>query len=567
MKKKLLFISACLVLSSFAVFAQFTAGNIVVYRYGTGAAALSTVNVPVFLDEYTPAGVLVKTWGVPSTTNGSNIRLTGLPKAGTVYQQEGMSVLSQDGKYITIVGSNAAIGGTVGSSTTTGTPDAIVVGIIAADGSYNSTTTLSNGNTFGIPRSAIINGTDIYVNGNGGSGVGGSVQYLTLGATSSTRITPTTGQNSPRTIGVFNNTLYVPFGGSQTSLAFANPLPTTSSVVSSNPFATTQTITSTGINQMAIVTVGTTTIMYVANDAVSTGVIQRYYLNGSVWTALGSTISDATNTQNLKGIIAKTTVDVGLGTTTVSLFTSTWGDTGAGVLTSKISTFTDVFVTATPTAAPTTSTLTKIIDAPTNTVFRSVTFAPQGSSAIGTGVLPIKLTSFSGQKQVDAIQLNWTTASEKNNSHFDILRSIDGKKFLNIGKVAGKGNSDAKVDYTFLDQNPLGGTNYYQLNQVDFDGQSSKSDVKAVESGIKTTELTVYANKNTNEVCVSIFSANATTADFKIFDISGRELLNKSISLNKGYNSFNLPLQLGNGVFVTTLKTPVETISKKFINQ
>ncbi len=566
MKKKLLFLVA-FIATTFAAFSQgFTAGNIVVYRYGDGTAALGATNVPVFLDEYTPVGVLVKTYSIPTVTSSPNFRLTGLPKQGGVYQQEGMSTLSQDGKYITIVGSNAAVGGLVGSSATTGTPDAIVVGVIAADGSYNSTTTLSNGNTFGVPRSAVINGTDIYVNGNGGSGAGGSVQYLSLGATTSTRITPTTGQNSPRTIGIFNNSLYMPLGGAQTSLAFANPLPTAASVTTPAFFATTQTIASTGINQVAIVNVGSTSILYVANDAATTGVIQRYYLNGSVWTALGSTISDATNTQNLKGVIAKTTVDAVAGTTTVTLFTSTWGDTGAGTLTSKISTFKDTYVTATPTIAPTTTALSKIIDAPTNTVFRSVTFAPTVSTAIGTGTLPVSLTSFTGKKDNETIKLNWSTSSEKNNSHFDVTRSVDGKKFSSIGTVKGGGNSDAVLNYSFADTNPLSGTNYYQLNQVDFNGVSAKSNIVAVESGLKAADMTIYANQNSNDVKLNIFSPNKTSATINIFDLAGKRVLNKSVELEKGYNNISLSVVLKSGLFVATLQTTSETISKKFTN-
>ncbi|TKB96915.1 T9SS type A sorting domain-containing protein [Pedobacter cryophilus] len=560
MKKKLLFICASLVASSFVALAQFTAGNVVVYRYGDGGTYTNGQLAPTFLDEYTAAGVLVKTHGVPSVTNGLNKGLTGLLKLGSgLYQQEGMSTLSQDGKYITIFGYNAAVGATVPT-----TADGLVVGVISADGKINTTTTLSNAATVGLgaPRSAVVDGNNIWANGfqNG-------VQYATLGATTSIQVNTST-QNSPRTLGIFNDNLYAPTGASD-KLAFQSPLPTSAAAFQTKIMSSVSTGVNPTTNQIVAFPIGNRILIYTIDDGSTTGnTIRRYNTNsaGDTWLTLGTAISSSPQTDLAKSITGVSTV-VGANTV-IKLYVTTWGDSGAGVVSSKLLTFTDTYVTPTTNpSTPTTSALTTLATAPAGTVFRSVTMAPQGSAAVGTGVLPVSLTSFGGQKQGDAIQLNWTTASEKNNSHFDILRSIDGKKFLNIGKVAGKGNSDAKVDYTFLDQNPLGGTNYYQLNQVDFDGKSSKSDVKAIESGIKTTELTVYANKNTNEVGVSIFSANSTTADFKIFDISGRELLNKSISLNKGYNSFNLPLQLGNGVFVTTLRTPVETISKKFINQ
>jgi hypothetical protein len=40
--------------------ANFTAGNIVVYRVGDGTAALGSTATAVFLDEYTPSGTLVQ---------------------------------------------------------------------------------------------------------------------------------------------------------------------------------------------------------------------------------------------------------------------------------------------------------------------------------------------------------------------------------------------------------------------------------------------------------------------------------------------------------------------------
>ena len=44
----------------------FAAGNVVVYRVGAGATALSNATAAVFLDEYTTAGVLVQSIVLPS---------------------------------------------------------------------------------------------------------------------------------------------------------------------------------------------------------------------------------------------------------------------------------------------------------------------------------------------------------------------------------------------------------------------------------------------------------------------------------------------------------------------
>ena len=55
--------------------APFTAGNVVIYRVGDGIGSLVNTGNPVFLDEYTPAGVLVQSIAMPTVVIGLNRRL------------------------------------------------------------------------------------------------------------------------------------------------------------------------------------------------------------------------------------------------------------------------------------------------------------------------------------------------------------------------------------------------------------------------------------------------------------------------------------------------------------
>src|SRR5947207_11871586 len=90
----------------------FTPGNLVIYRVGDGTAALASSGTVVFLDEYTPAGVLVQSVAMPST--GTSGRLVASGTATT----EGFLTRSQDGRYLIVPGYDAALGATVTSSTT-----------------------------------------------------------------------------------------------------------------------------------------------------------------------------------------------------------------------------------------------------------------------------------------------------------------------------------------------------------------------------------------------------------------------------------------------------------------
>ena len=78
----------------------FNAGDFVVYRVGDGSAALSNAATAVFLDEYTPTGMLVQSVAAPSASGNS------LTASGTA-TSEGELNVSSNGQYLTLTGYNA----------------------------------------------------------------------------------------------------------------------------------------------------------------------------------------------------------------------------------------------------------------------------------------------------------------------------------------------------------------------------------------------------------------------------------------------------------------------------
>jgi hypothetical protein len=95
--------------------------------------------------------------------------------------------------------------------------------------------------------------------------------------------------------------------------------------------------------------------------------------------------------------------------------------------------------------------------------------------------LPVELTSF----QVSALsftsaQLDWETASEKNNKEFVIERSVDGISFDSVGVVQGSINASQPVKYSYIDENISDPIVYYRLKQIDTNGMFSYSQVKVL---------------------------------------------------------------------------------------
>ena len=94
----------------------FAPGNLVVYRVGTGAGALSSAATPVVLDEFTTAGAPVGSVPLPTAVSGNQRALTSSGSATS----EGLLTLSTDGRYLVLTGYNA-VPGTAGVASTAST--------------------------------------------------------------------------------------------------------------------------------------------------------------------------------------------------------------------------------------------------------------------------------------------------------------------------------------------------------------------------------------------------------------------------------------------------------------
>ncbi len=113
--------------------------------------------------------------------------------------------------------------------------------------------------------------------------------------------------------------------------------------------------------------------------------------------------------------------------------------------------------------------------------------------------LPVELTAFYAHPLSETITIFWTTASEKNNASFEVLKSTDGITFSTIATIQGKGNSNTTTNYETTDAYPLNGTSYYQLKQIDYDGHINYSSIISGEwstSGFQIYPSPVEANQS-----------------------------------------------------------------------
>jgi len=157
--------------------------------------------------------------------------------------------------------------------------------------------------------------------------------------------------------------------------------------------------------------------------------------------------------------------------------------------------------------------------------------------------LPVELTGFKGTASDCAVALQWSTASELNNSHFEVQHSTSGKAFQILTKVAGAGTTLEAQSYDFLHENAAT-SNYYRLKQVDHDGSFEYSNVISVTTACKSdlrVELFPTLTRS-NSVTIALHAEIEGSLTLELVDANGQ--LIRQQQLQGGTSDFNEQLNV-----------------------
>lgn len=89
--------------------------------------------------------------------------------------------------------------------------------------------------------------------------------------------------------------------------------------------------------------------------------------------------------------------------------------------------------------------------------------------------LPVAWMSFRGEICKKEVILKWQTVHERDTKLFEIQRSSDAQQFKRLGFIEATGTLQQQSNYEYNDSNPLPGTNYYRLRQVNTNGKETYS--------------------------------------------------------------------------------------------
>lgn len=141
-------------------------------------------------------------------------------------------------------------------------------------------------------------------------------------------------------------------------------------------------------------------------------------------------------------------------------------------------------------------------------------------------VVPVELTSFTSLAEGNNVILSWSTATELNNSGFEIQRVVGGNEFVTIGFVPGHGTTSESRNYRFVDANLSAGNYTYRLKQVDFNGTFSYSSEVNVDV---TTPLQFelaqnYPNPFNPSTTINFTLPQNSNVTLKIYNALGEEV-------------------------------------------
>lgn len=178
-------------------------------------------------------------------------------------------------------------------------------------------------------------------------------------------------------------------------------------------------------------------------------------------------------------------------------------------------------------------------------------------------IFPIELLSFDVLLSNDEsfVDLSWVTASEINGDYFEVERSRNAVDWSSLLTQKATGNSNLRIEYTDLDDDPYLGTSYYRLKLYDLDGTFSYSKIRVIHIGTKPEALfKLFPNPAVNQITLK--GIDLIEKDIRIIDLLGRDV-SKYITVTSASNKAQIDVSyLAQGFYLVLVGKQVIKFEK-----
>ncbi len=175
-------------------------------------------------------------------------------------------------------------------------------------------------------------------------------------------------------------------------------------------------------------------------------------------------------------------------------------------------------------------------------------------------VQPVIIHSLKAHQKGSGIEVDWVTEYDSNVDRYEIEKSDNNRQFTKAGIVLAYANKLLTNTYTWLDNIPNEGYNYYRIKEVDKTGGVQYSEVVNVKTSDKKESFEVYPNPLTGDhltvrlnnivsgkYTVNLLNANGQRMFSKIINHEGGSA-SETITCNSGFPAGYYNVQItGNG--------------------
>lgn len=156
------------------------------------------------------------------------------------------------------------------------------------------------------------------------------------------------------------------------------------------------------------------------------------------------------------------------------------------------------------------------------------------------GSLVLVMLEFGIATNNKTVTLKWKAQQENNNESYQVERSSDSQEWFRIGEVKAVTTSSVAQSYSFTDQQPINGMNYYRLRMVNKDGKYGITTIKATRIGGNIKDVVIFPNPAHNNASLFFDEKITGTLSVAIYNPNGQLLETLTSSANTNVLSLDL---------------------------
>ncbi|MDQ1086895.1 T9SS type A sorting domain-containing protein [Siphonobacter sp. SORGH_AS_1065] len=179
------------------------------------------------------------------------------------------------------------------------------------------------------------------------------------------------------------------------------------------------------------------------------------------------------------------------------------------------------------------------------------------------GPMPVELVYFKVTPVGTKVRMNWATSQEKNAKSFVVERSKDAEFFEVIGTYEASGTTTQRNEYSAVDEDPLSGTSYYRLRQIDEDGTQYICRTVSVVRNRPTFEWQVMGNPAVSAKAIYVQAIQQMS--YELFSKSGQPVPLKVDQLTSEQTLLSPMAMLESGMYVLRASVGNQTSSQRII--